>query len=79
MQSTIGNTVDKAKRIATDAMSDKKQKDMKTNFREQQTDQTPLTSDTGVKQPSHDIWLSASTGDRQGPQLLEDNYSREKV
>lgn len=38
-----------------------------------------LTSDFGVKNPSHDIWLSASTQARQGPQLLEDGFSREKV
>lgn len=38
-----------------------------------------LTSDFGVKNPSHDIWLSASTKTRQGPQLLEDGFAREKV
>ena len=43
------------------------------------TSKDHLTSDTGVRQPSHDIWLSASTGDRKGPQLLEDNYGREKA
>lgn len=43
------------------------------------TSSAHVTSDFGVKIPSHDIWLSASTGDRQGPQLLEDNFGREKV
>ncbi|PBP21409.1 catalase [Diplocarpon rosae] len=38
-----------------------------------------LTTDFGVKQGTHDNWLSASTGDRQGPALLEDNYAREKI
>ncbi|KAK6581395.1 hypothetical protein PZA11_006086 [Diplocarpon coronariae] len=38
-----------------------------------------LTTDFGVKQGTHDNWLSASTGDRQGPALLEDNYGREKA
>lgn len=38
-----------------------------------------LTSDFGVKNPTHDIWLSASTSTRQGPQLLEDGFAREKV
>ncbi|SRR6266536_3495968 len=38
-----------------------------------------LSSEWGVKQNSHDIWLQASTGDRQGPLLLEDNHAREKV
>ncbi|PMD47036.1 catalase-domain-containing protein [Hyaloscypha variabilis F] len=43
------------------------------------TSSDPLTSDFGVKSTSHDIWLSASTGDRKGPQLLEDNFAREKI
>ncbi|POS88442.1 catalase-domain-containing protein, partial [Erysiphe pulchra] len=38
-----------------------------------------LSSDFGVKNPSHDIWLSASTETRQGPQLLEDGFAREKI
>ena len=37
------------------------------------------TTDFGVKIPSQDFWLSASTGDRVGPQLLEDSIGREKA
>ncbi len=44
-----------------------------------QTENDVLTSETGVRQPTHDNWLSASTKDRQGPALLEDNFAREKV
>ena len=38
-----------------------------------------LTTDFGVRNPSHDISLSASVGDRKGPLLMEDNFAREKV
>jgi catalase len=38
-----------------------------------------LTSDFGVKEPTHDLWLSASTEERKGPLLLEDNLAREKA
>ena len=58
--------------------SNKKTSDMKQNMHTV-TESDQLTSDFGVKQISHDNWLSASTGDRQGPALLEDNFAREKV
>lgn len=58
--------------------SNKKTSDMKHDIRAV-TASDHLTSDFGVKQTSHDNWLSASTGDRQGPALLEDNFGREKV
>lgn len=38
-----------------------------------------MTSDFGVKIQDTDHWLAASTGDKQGPALLEDNFAREKV
>lgn len=38
-----------------------------------------LTSDFGVRNPSHDISLSASVGEKMGPLLMEDNFTREKV
>lgn len=44
------------------------------------TDKTHLTSDYGVKLPSDpEHWLSVSSEDRQGPSLIEDPFSREKV
>ena len=58
--------------------SNKKIADMKPNLRDP-TSSDFVTSDFGVKQNTHDNWLSATTGDRQGPALLEDNWGREKV
>jgi len=79
MQSVLGGTVQKAGEAISGAMSsNKKITEMKNDVR-YQTSSDPLTSDFGVKNISHDNWLSASTGDRQGPQLLEDNFAREKI
>ena len=58
--------------------SNKKAADLKREMREPLSD-TKLTSDFGVREHNHDVWLSASTGDRKGPALLEDNFGREKV
>lgn len=38
-----------------------------------------ITTNHGVKISNDDAWLAATTNDRQGPQLLEDEYGREKV
>lgn len=38
-----------------------------------------ITSDFGVKQTNTDAWLSVATDDKKGPQLLEDQFGREKV
>ncbi|TAQ85095.1 hypothetical protein B7494_g6583 [Chlorociboria aeruginascens] len=79
MQSVLGGTMQKASEAVSGAMSsNKKLADFKPNMRHQSAD-TPVTTDSGVKQSTHDLWLSASTGDRQGPALLEDNYAREKI
>lgn len=79
MQSVLGGAVEKAGEAVAGAISsNKKITDMKKDTIDP-TSKDFLTSDFGVKQNSHDIWLSASTGDRQGPQLLEDNHGREKV
>lgn len=80
MQAVLKGT---AQKKAEEAMSgafssNKKIADMKPDTHETSS-KIALTSDFGVKQSTHDEWLSASTGDRQGPQLLEDNFSREKV
>lgn len=72
-------TMEKAGEAISGAMSsNKKTADMKPNMVELNSS-TPLTSDFGVKQSDTDNWLSASTGDRQGPLLLEDSFAREKV
>lgn len=78
MQSVIGATVQKAGAAVSSAMSDKKTVDMLPEIREPNTKE-PLTSDFGVKHGNHDNWLSASSNDRQGPLLLEDNFGREKI
>lgn len=43
------------------------------------TDQDRITSEFGVRQANTDNWLSASTADKKGPALLEDQFAREKV
>lgn len=43
------------------------------------TEKIQLTSDYGVKLPNPEHWLSVSSEDRQGPSLIEDPFSREKV
>ncbi len=79
MQSVFKGTMQKASEAIDGAMSsNKKLADMKPETREP-SKTIPLTTDTGVREPTHDEWLSATTGDRQGPMLLEDNYAREKI
>jgi len=79
MQSVLGDTMQKAGEAVAGAMSsNKKIADLRSDMREPSSSDL-LTSDFGVNSTSHDIWLSASTGDRQGPALLEDNFGREKV
>lgn len=79
MQSALGGAVQKAGEAITGAMSSNKKIGEMKNDMHHQNASDPLTSDFGVKNPSHDNWLSASTADRQGPALLEDNFGREKV
>lgn len=38
-----------------------------------------ITSDYGVKQNDTDHWLAVTSEDKQGPQLLEDPFGREKA
>ncbi|KAI9733207.1 MAG: catalase A [Claussenomyces sp. TS43310] len=79
MQTILGGTMQKAGEAVSGALSSNaKVADMQKNIRKQ-TSKDRLTSDTGVKQTNTDVWLSASTGDKKGPALLEDNFSREKI
>lgn len=79
MQSVLGGTIQKAGEAVSHAMSsNKKVADMKSNIHEP-TSSDRITSDFGVTNGNTDIWLSASTGNYKGPQLLEDNFAREKV
>jgi len=79
MQSVLGDTMQKAGEAVSHAMSsNKKVADMRSDIREPTTSDR-IASDFGVKNGNTDIWLSASTENCQGPQLLEDNFAREKV
>ena len=79
MHTALGGSVQKASEAITGAMSsNKKVADMKKQHNAP-NERTHLTTDTGYKAPTHDLWLSASTGDNKGPALLEDNIAREKV
>lgn len=79
MQSVLGGAVEKAGEAVSGAFSsNKKIADLKRDTKDP-TSKDLLTTDFGVKQNSHDNWLHVSTGDRQGPALLEDNHGREKV
>ncbi|TVY84232.1 Catalase-1 [Lachnellula suecica] len=79
MEHILQGTTQKAAEAISHAMStNKKTADMRPNVVEPSS-KDPLTSDFGVKQNNTDIWLSASTGDRKGPALLEDNFAREKI
>jgi len=79
MQTALGGAAHKASEAISGAMtSNKKVTEMKKHH-EPPSERIHLTTDTGYKAPSHDLWLSASTGDNKGPALLEDNIAREKV
>lgn len=80
MTSVLGGTLQKAGEVVSGALSsNQKIADMEPDKVSAATSSDFATTDFGVKIDSHDIWLSASTGDRKGPQLLEDNVGREKV
>ncbi|KAH8801575.1 catalase-like domain-containing protein [Xylogone sp. PMI_703] len=79
MQSVLGSTVQKAGEAVAGSLShNKKIKDMQERMANPTTS-TPITTDTGVRVPDTDHWLSASTADHRGPSLLEDNIAREKI
>lgn len=78
MDSSIETAAEKNFGISNFLSSNRKLEDLKAEFIESKPKHN-LTSDFGVKSPSHDIWLSASNENRKGPQLLEDGISREKV
>ena len=79
MQPALHGAAQKAGEAISGAMAgDKKAAEMEHDIRVP-TSSTHFTSDFGVKNPTYDNWLSASTGDRQGPALLEDKFGREKV
>lgn len=73
----LGNVAEKAKAM-TGAKS-QKIVDLAADTKDVNDDSWRITSDAGVKQTNTDDWLTVSTEDRAGPQLLEDHFAREKV
>ena len=73
----LGNISDKAKAMA--GGENKKVAQLAADTKDVHDGSYRITSDYGVKQNDTDHWLSASTEDKQGPQLLEDPFGREKV
>jgi catalase len=77
MASALGNVADKAKELA--GAKTGKMAQFAAVTQDVHNDKWRLTSDFGVKQNNTDVWLSVGTEDQKGPQLLEDNFGREKV
>lgn len=73
----LGNITDKAKSMA--GGENKKVAQLAADTKDVHDRSYRITSDYGVKQHDTDHWLAASTEDKQGPQLLEDPFGREKV
>ena len=73
----LGNVAEKAKALT----GEKSQKvaDLAVDTKDVHDKNWRITSDAGVKQSNTDDWLTVSTEDRNGPQLLEDHFAREKV
>lgn len=77
MASLIPDSVKSVKNVVMGSAGDKIA-DLAKDTKEP-TEKTQQTTDYGVKFPNPDHWLSVSSEDRQGPSLLEDPFSREKV
>ena len=75
--SILGNVSEKVKNMAGE--QNKKIAQLSANTKDVHDDSHRITSDYGVKQNDTDHWLAATSEDKQGPQLLEDPFGREKV
>lgn len=75
--SILGNVSEKVKNMAGE--QNKKIAQLSANTKDVNDDSHRITSDYGVKQNDTDHWLAAVSEDKQGPQLLEDPFGREKV
>lgn len=73
----LGNVAEKAKEMT--GSTDKKQAGIAAVTRNVHDESWRITSDFGVKQTNTDTWLHVGTEDKQGPQLLEDHFGREKI
>lgn len=73
----LGNITEKAKSMA--GAQNKKVAQLSADTKDVHDPSYRITSDYGVKQHDTDHWLAAVSDDKQGPQLLEDPFGREKV
>lgn len=77
MSSILGNITEKAKEMT--GVQNKKVAQLAADTKDVHDPSHRITSDYGVKQNDTDHWLAAVSEDKQGPQLLEDPFGREKV
>lgn len=73
----LGNIAEKAKNMTS--AQNKKVAQLAADTKDVHDPSYRITSDYGVKQNDTDHWLAAVSEDKQGPQLLEDPFGREKV
>jgi catalase len=73
----LGNVAEKAKDLAGEKTG--KMAQLAAVTKDVHDDKWRITSDFGVKQNNTDAWLSVASDDQKGPQLLEDQFAREKV
>ena len=73
----LENISEKAKNMT--GAQNKKVAQLSANTKDVHDKSYRITSDYGVKQNDTDHWLAAVSDDKQGPQLLEDPFGREKV
>ena len=73
----LGNVAEKAKGLAGEKTG--KMAQLAAVTKDVHDDKWRITSDYGVKQSNTDDWLKIATDDQTGPQLLEDQFAREKV
>jgi hypothetical protein len=75
--SILSNVAEKAKNMTGE--QNKKIAQLSADTKDVHDESWRITSDYGVKQNNTDHWLAAVSEDKQGPQLLEDPFGREKV
>ena len=73
----LGNATEKAKSLVGEKTG--KAAQLAAVTKDVHDDKWRITSDYGVKQHNTDDWLKIATDDQAGPQLLEDQFAREKV
>ncbi len=78
MASTISSGLQKAFNV-NGSSSNAKLADLSKDIVNNEDKNARITTDFGVKINNTDDWLTASTEEHQGPQLLEDFHGREKV